>query len=57
MSEFIYYMSYDDTRGLQLHTTVLKPGNFLEEKLWSSLKSVILTSATLQLSEDFSYIQ
>ena len=53
----IYYMSHDDTRGTQIHYTLLQPWEFLQEFLWSKLDSIILTSATLQMWGNFSYIQ
>jgi ATP-dependent DNA helicase DinG len=52
----IYYISHDDSRGTQLHSTVLRPGDFLDKHLWRELESVILTSATLQMEDDFAYI-
>ncbi len=55
--KFLYYISYEEQKGTQLHTTVLHPGKFLAENLWSTLESAILTSATLQMEDDFSYIQ
>lgn len=55
-SDKIVYMSHDDNRGTQLISTVLRPGEFLEQKLWNTLDSVVLTSATLQMEGDFSYI-
>ncbi len=52
----IYYISHDENRGTQLHFTVLRPGEFLDSHLWLNLESVILTSATLQMEDNFSYI-
>lgn len=52
----IYYLSHDENRGTQLHTTVLKPGDFLDKHLWKELESVVLTSATLQMDDNFAYI-
>jgi len=52
----IYYMSHDDNYGTQVHTTLLRPWEFLKNNLWSSVESVVLTSATLQMEENFSYI-
>ena len=53
----IYYISFEEQKGTQLHTTILNPGNFLQEHLWSQLESAVLTSATLQMEDTFSYIQ
>lgn len=55
--DFIYYITHDDTRGTQLHSTVLRPWKFLQENLWSKLDSVVLTSATLQMDDDFAYMR
>lgn len=52
----IYYMSHDDNYGTQIHTTLLRPWEFLKTKLWSSVESVVLTSATLQMEDTFDYI-
>jgi len=52
----IYYMSHDDNYGTQLHTTLLRPWEFLKTHLWNSVESVVLTSATLQMEESFDYI-
>jgi ATP-dependent DNA helicase DinG len=56
MQKNIYYISHDDNRGTQLHSTVLRPGEFLQQHLWKELESVVLTSATLQMDDDFAYI-
>ncbi len=40
-----------------LEYTVLNPSDFLQKYIWSRLDSVILTSATLQIEESFSYIE
>ena len=52
----IYYMSHDDNYGTQIHTTLLRPGEFLKNQLWSHVESVVLTSATLQMENTFDYI-
>lgn len=54
--KYIYYISHDEHRGTSLNVTVLKPWEFLEKNLWSKLESVVLTSATLQMEDDFKYI-
>jgi Rad3-related DNA helicase len=36
--------------------TVLSPWNFLKSNFWNKLESIILTSATLQMQDDFAYI-
>lgn len=55
--KYIYYTTHDDKRWTQLHTTLLRPWDFLTESLWDKLDSVVLTSATLQMGNSFSYIQ
>lgn len=52
----IYYMSHDDNYGTQIHTTLLRPWEFLKTHLWSKVESVTLTSATLQMEWNFEYI-
>ena len=53
----IYYATHDDQKGTQIHITVLKPGEFLDQYLWNKLDSVVLTSATLQMGNSYEYIQ
>ncbi len=55
--QHIYYISHDEKRGTQLHMTLLKPWVFLEKNLWNTLDSVVLTSATLQMDDEFAYIK
>ena len=55
-SEYIYYIQHDDNYGTQLNMTVLSPGSFLQSNFWNKLESIILTSATLQMQDDFAYI-
>lgn len=57
LSRYIYYISHSEHRGLELTFTVLKPWEFLEKYIWRELESVLLTSATLQMGDDFSYIK
>jgi ATP-dependent DNA helicase DinG len=56
ISKNIYYISHDENRGTQLHTTVLRPWDFLQKHLWKQLESIVLTSATLQMQDNFGYI-
>ncbi len=53
----IYYITHDENRWTQLHNTVLRAWDFLKSQLWNSLKSVVLTSATLQMGDDFAYVK
>lgn len=52
-----YYIAHDENKGTQLFSSVLHPGSFLQEYLWSKLESVVITSATLQMGDDFAYIR
>jgi ATP-dependent DNA helicase DinG len=54
---FIKTITVNDRYGVSLEFTLLNPGNYLDEKLWNKLDSVVLTSATLQISGSFSYIE
>ncbi len=49
-------MTHDEKKGTQMSYSVLSPGDFLSQKLWSQLDSVVLTSATLQMNGSFEYI-
>jgi len=53
----IYYISHNDTIGLEICITVLNVWNFLSQNLWSRLESCVLTSATLRMNEGFWFIQ
>lgn len=55
-SKYIYYISHDEQKGTQLTYTVLSPGDFLSQNVWSQLESAVLTSATLQMNGSFQYI-
>ncbi|MCP4524001.1 MAG: DEAD/DEAH box helicase [Candidatus Gracilibacteria bacterium] len=54
---YIKTISVHERQGVSLEFTLLNPGNYLYEKLWSKLQSVVLTSATLQISGSFQYIE
>lgn len=54
---YIYYVEHTEHQWTQLYTTVLSPGKFMAENLWNDLGSVILTSATLDMQDDFNYIR
>ncbi len=55
--EFIKTASYNDRSWVSFEFTLLNPWNYLYEKLWTGLNSVILTSATLQISWSFNYLE
>lgn len=55
--KIIPIVSYDERFWYYLEYTILNPGNYLKEKLWSKLDIAILTSATLQVNSSFSYIK
>ena len=50
-------MSHSEQKGTDISYTVLQPGNFLSSQLWKDLESVVLTSATLQMGDDFTYMK
>lgn len=56
-STHIYYITHNDFRGTEFHYTVLQPWSFLRSELWKNLESVVLTSATLQMGDDFKYMK
>ncbi|QFR39753.1 DEAD/DEAH box helicase [Candidatus Gracilibacteria bacterium 28_42_T64] len=53
--EYIKIANYHDNTGVSLDCTLLNPGNYLMNNLWGNLRSVILTSATLKISDSFDY--
>ena len=55
--DFIKTASYNDRTGVSFEYTLLNPWNYLYEKLWTGLQWVILTSATLQISGSFNYLE
>lgn len=55
--EFIKTISIHERTWVSFEYTLLNPGNYLYEKLWTGLDSVVLTSATLQISWSFVYLE
>lgn len=55
--EFITMFSYNKNWNNILYYTVLKPWNFLKKILWDKVDSILLTSATLKINENFDYIK
>ncbi len=55
--DFIPMFSYDKFGNNTLYYTVLNPGNYLKKTLWDKLDSVVLTSATLKINDNFDYIK
>jgi Rad3-related DNA helicase len=53
----IKIIARNDRREIYAQYTFLSIGNILRERLWLKLQTAILTSATLQVGESFSYIQ
>jgi Rad3-related DNA helicase len=47
---YIKTVQVNDKHGVSLEFTLLNPGDYLNEKLWNDIESVVLTSATLQIS-------
>lgn len=54
--ENICVFSYNENYSNSLSYTLLNPWKFLKEKLWDKTDSVLLTSATLKISNEFNYI-
>ncbi len=56
-NRYIKLIQYNERRGgLILEYTRLHVWKYLEKKLWNSLHSCVLTSATLKIGESFDYI-
>ncbi len=53
----IVIVSYREHKWIHLEYTLLNTGAYLEKKLWSTLDSCVLTSATLQIWNSFDYIK
>ncbi len=56
-NKYIVIVSDNDLRWTSIEYTYLKPGEYLRDNIWNSLKTCVLTSATLQVSDSFNYIQ
>jgi len=54
----IYWLSAgQNNSNMAVHVAPLEPGQRLNEKLWNSMRSVILTSATLTVERSFEFLQ
>jgi len=53
----IVMVSWRDNKGIILEYTLLNPGEYLSKKLWNSLESCVVTSATLKIWDSFDYIK
>ena len=53
----IYWIHLNQSYGVSINSAPLRVGKFVDEYLWSAKRSVILTSATLQTTGNFDYIQ
>ncbi len=53
----IYWIHLNQSYGVSINTAPLRVGKFVDEYIWSTKRSVILTSATLQATGNFDYIQ
>ncbi|NCB02531.1 MAG: hypothetical protein EOM67_10245 [Spirochaetia bacterium] len=51
----IYWIEQFDKRGIELHISPLSVAQKLKESIFSGLDSIILTSATLDLHDEFTY--
>lgn len=52
----IKILNFNSRQWLSFETTLLNPWKYLETELWWGIKSVILTSATLQINNSYDYI-
>jgi DNA polymerase-3 subunit epsilon/ATP-dependent DNA helicase DinG len=56
-SNTIYWIHLNQSYGASINSAPLRVGKFVDEYLWSAKRSVVLTSATLQTTGNFDYIQ
>jgi DNA polymerase-3 subunit epsilon/ATP-dependent DNA helicase DinG len=57
-SDRIYWLSAgQNSSNMTVHLAPLEPGAILNDRLWKSLRSVVLTSATLTVEHSFEFIQ
>lgn len=56
-ASLIKILSRNDRGEIYVQYTFLSIGSILRERLWLRLQTAVLTSATLQVGESFSYIQ
>ena len=55
--KYIKIINYNDRNGLSFDYTLLNPGKYLSDNIWTALDSCVLTSATLKIWESFDYIK
>ncbi|MBI1280059.1 MAG: DEAD/DEAH box helicase [Anaerolineaceae bacterium] len=53
----IYWIHLNQSYGVSINTAPLQVGKFVDAYFWSIKRSVILTSATLQVTGSFDYLQ
>lgn len=56
-NKFIRILNFSDKSWVTFEYTLLNPWKYLDENLWSTLNSCILTSATLQIWWKFDYFK
>lgn len=54
---YIKLLNYNEKSGVSFEQTLLNPWTFLLQNLWKNTKSIVLTSATLQIWDTFDYIK
>lgn len=52
----IVIVSHRENKGIYLEYTLLNTGSYLKQKLWDKIESCVVTSATLQIWNNFDYI-
>ena len=55
--QYIRIIKSDDKDDISLEVTLLNPGDYLQTHFWNHIWSIILTSATLRIWENFDYIK
>ena len=55
--KYIYFLKEQQNGIIELSYTLLETGSFLKKELWDTATSVLLTSATLFVSEENTYME
>jgi predicted DnaQ family exonuclease/DinG family helicase len=55
--DYIFTFLFQEPWIIFIEYTILNPASFLQKQLWSKLDSVLLTSATLKIGDNYTYIQ
>lgn len=55
--EYVYWGEFSERDSIILYATPIEIAEILREKLWCNIKAAILTSATLSVRGDFSFVK